>query len=113
MVTSAENARKVESIFREHLERNFQENLKFDPIRVEPTLDQHGEDTFHVTVVYDGDYNLLDFGKLNAISAAMVDQLEALGIRTTVIESYVDKTEDDMRDELLAPEPWEFEEEIR
>ena len=64
--------------------------------------------------MYDGDYSLLDFGKLNAISAAMVDQLEALGIRTTVpIESYVDKTEDDMRDELLAPESWEFEEEIR
>ena len=42
MVASAETIRQVESIFREHLNWNFQGKLKFDPIRVEPTLDQQG-----------------------------------------------------------------------
>ena len=39
----------------------------------------------------------------------MEDQLEALGIRTTVIEPYVRKAQHDMRDELLADfwEEWE------
>ena len=42
MVASAETIRQVESIFREHLNWNFQGKLKFDPIRVELTLDQQG-----------------------------------------------------------------------
>jgi hypothetical protein len=103
----AETSRQVESIFRGHLERNFQGvKLKFDSIEVEPA---YGADTFHVTVVYDGDRSLLNPHTFNSISVAMEDQLEALGIRTTVIEPYICKAQHDMRDELLADfwEEWE------
>ena len=109
MVTSAETARKVESIIREHLERNFEGKLKFDPIRVVPALDQYGEDTLHITVVYDGDYSLLDPAELNSISTAMSQQLKAIGIHKIPIESYVDRIEDSMRDELVGPALWEEE----
>ena len=108
-VINSENAKKVEALFREHLERNFQgTGLKFDPILVEPTYDQFDRDTFYVTVVFDGDYGLLKPGTLNSISTALLDEYEAMGIWTTVIEAYVSKEEWDMRDELMSPEPWEF-----
>lgn len=110
MDTSPETAQKVETLYRELLERNFQGAFKFDPIMVEPTLDQYGEDTFHVTVVYDGDQDLLDPGKLNEITVEVWCQLRAMGIDKIPIESHVDKKEHDMRDELLAPEEWELEE---
>ena len=42
MDTSPEMARKLEAMYREQLERNFQGAFKFDPILVEPTLDQYG-----------------------------------------------------------------------
>lgn len=106
-VINAENAKKVEALFREHLERNFQgTGLKFDPILVEPTYDQFDRDTFYVTVVFDGDYGLLKPGTLNSISTALLDEYEAMGIWTTVIEAYVSKEEWDMRDELFL-DTWE------
>ena len=106
MVISADNAKKVESLFRKHLERNFQGKLKFDPIVVEPTFDQFDRDTFHVTVVYEGDYGDLKPGTLNSISTALLDEYETLGIWTTVLESYVSKEEWDIRDELFL-DTWE------
>ena len=104
MALSEETARQVETLFREHLERNFQGEATFDPILVEPTLDSEGQDIFHVTVVYDGDQYLLDPAKLNAISSAMIDQLEALGLPYGVIESHIYKPEYDIRDEIFAQE---------
>lgn len=109
MVINALNAKKIESLFRDHLERNFQgTGLKFDPIIVEPAYDQFDQKTFDVMVVFDGDYSLLKPGTLNSISVAMLGEYEAMGIYTTVTDGYVSKEEWDMRDELLAPEPWEF-----
>jgi hypothetical protein len=93
MVASAETIRQVESIFREHLNWNFQGKLKFDPIRVEPTLDQQGVGLRQAERHHGGD----------------VRPTEALGIYKIPIESYVDKKENSMRDELLRPEPWEEE----
>lgn len=109
MVITEDNARKIEALFREHLERNFEgTGLKFDPIIVEPAYDQDGRKTFDVMVVFDGDYSLLKPGTLNAISSAMLNEYWAMGIYTTVLDGYTSKEEWDMRDELLAPEPWEF-----
>ena len=109
MVINADNAKRIEALFREHLERNFKgTGLKFDPIVVEPAYDQYDQKTFDVMVVFDGDYGLLKPGTLNSISTAMLDEYEAMGIYTTVTDGYVSKEEWDMRDELLAPEPWEF-----
>ena len=109
MVINADNAKRIEALFREHLERNFKgTGLKFDPIVVEPAYDQYDQKTFDVMVVFDGDYGLLKPGTLNSISVAMLAEYEAMGIYTTVTDGYVSKEEWDMRDELLAPEPWEF-----
>ena len=107
MDTSPEMARKLEAMYREQLERNFQGTFKFDPILVEPTLDQYGEDTFHVTVVYDGDEYLLDAGKLNEITVKVWGQLRAMGIDKIPIESHVYKEEYDLGDELLGLDEWE------
>ena len=107
MDTSPEMARKLEAMYREQLERNFQGAFKFDPILVEPTLDQYGEDTFHVTVVYDGDEYLLDAGKLNEITVEVWGQLRAMGIDKVPIESHVYKEEYDLGDELLDLYEWE------
>ena len=107
MVINADNAKKIEVLFREHLERNFQgTGLKFDPIVVEPAYDQFDQKTFDVTVVFDGDYGLLKPGTLNSISTAMLDEYEAMGIYTTVIDGYVSKEEWDMRDQLFL-DTWE------
>ena len=109
LVINEKNAKKIESLFREHLERNFKgTGLKFDPILVESTYDQYDRDTFRVTVIYEGDYADLKPGTLNSISTALLDEYEAMGIFTTVLESYVTKEEWDMRGELMAPEPWEI-----
>ena len=104
MALSEETARQVESLFREHLEQSFRGTATFDPITVEPILGMNGQDIFHVTVVYDADQYLLDAAKLNAITVAMRDQLEALGLHDGVIESYVNKAEYSIRDEILAQE---------
>ena len=90
MVINADNAKKIETLFREHLERNFQgTSLKFGPIIVEPTYDQHDRDTFKVTIVYEGDFDDLKPGTLNSILSDMVDEYEAMGIFTTVLDHYI------------------------
>ena len=107
MDTSPEMALKVEVMYREQLERKFQGvPLKFDPILVEVVLDQYGEDTFHVTVVYDGEQDLLDPAKLNRISGELMLLWPSLGIDKIPIESHVDKKEYDLGDELLYAEDW-------
>ena len=53
MALTAELGKKVEAIYREHLEKEFPATVKFDTIRVEPAEDSEGRDTFRVTVVYD------------------------------------------------------------
>ena len=64
-----------------------------------------GDDNLRITVVCDGDVDLVDDGsKLNAISVAMRPQLEALGFFKIPIGSYVDK------DAWLEPVPDWFEE---
>ena len=104
MALSEETARQVESLFREHLEQNFRGTVTFDPITVEPILDMNGQDIFHVTVVHDGGGYVLDPAVLNAITVAMRDQLEALGLCNGVIESYVNKDEYSIREEIFAEE---------
>ena len=54
MRLTAELAGKVESLYRESLEREFGNSLIFDPILVEPTENSEGEETFRVTIVYAG-----------------------------------------------------------
>ena len=50
-----DTALQVESLYRQHLDQAFQGSTKFDPIRVEPILDLDGHDSFHITIVYEGD----------------------------------------------------------
>lgn len=104
MVISSELPQQVETIIREHLLRTFPDTITFDPILVEPMIGWQGDENLHITIVYDGDYSILDPAKLNAISVAMLPELEAIGFHNWPIESYVEKSE------WLEPVPDWFEE---
>ena len=93
MAFDKETAARLESLYLEHLEEMFHKTLTFDPITVELTQNMFDQDTFHVTVAYDGDGRLLDPAKLNNISSLMIDRAAELGIENTVLESYVDSRE--------------------
>ena len=93
MSFSKETAMQVKSLYRGLLEEAFQGTFTFDPISVELTQNMFDQDTFHLTVAYDGDVRLLDPANLNRISSHMVDKAAELGIENTIIESYVDSGE--------------------
>ena len=69
---STELAEKAEALYPEHLAREFGGHPVLDSITVEPTTDEDGEATFHVTVVYDGNEHTVDSRKairvLNALA---------------------------------------------
>ena len=93
MAIPAEIPQQVESIMRERLLRNFPSGITFDPILVEPMFGWQGDENLRVTVMYDGDYSILDSGKLNAISVAILPELEAIGFHNWPVESYVEKSD--------------------
>ena len=93
MAIPTEIPKQVEAIMREHLLRTFPSEITFDPILVEPMIGWQGDENLHITVVYDGDYSILDPGKLNEISVAMLPQLEAIGFNNWPVESYVEKSD--------------------
>ena len=93
MAISAEIAQQVESIMRTHLLSNFASDITFDPILVEPMVGWQGDENLHITVVYDGDYSILDPAKLNAISVAMLSDFAAIGFHNWPVESYVEKSD--------------------
>lgn len=106
MAIPAEIPQQVEAIMREHLLRAFPDAIAFDPILVEPMIGWQGDENLHITVVYDGDYSILDPGKLNEISVAMLPQLEAIGFHNWPVESYVEKSEYDEWNSLSEEERW-------
>ena len=106
MALPAELPKQVEAIIREHLLRAFPATVTFDPILVEPMVGWQGDDNLRITVVYDGDYSILDPAKLNAISVAMWPELEALGFFKIPVESYVEKGEWDEWNSLSEEERW-------
>ena len=51
MALGTELTEKVEPLYREHQEREFGDHPVFDPITVELTNDEAGEEAFQVTIV--------------------------------------------------------------
>ena len=93
MAIPAEIPRQVEAIMREHLLRNFPGGITFDPVLVEPMIGWQGDENLRVTVVYDGDVDLVDGAKINAVAVAILPALRAIGFHKIPIDSYVDKAE--------------------
>ena len=106
MRLTAELAEKVESLYREGLEREFGNSLTFDPILVEPTTNSEGENTFKVIIVYEGGSGRPNFKKAAAVLSFMVDQMEEMGLPPFPIESYVPKSEWPLLLDLRAEPPW-------
>jgi hypothetical protein len=113
MTLTTELAEKVEAIYRENLEKEFGDSLAFDPISVEPTEDSEGQDTFRVTIVYEAQNKgeRPQAKKMVTVMTAVFEPLENLGIRTTMIESYVPKHEYPALLEMRAEPPWGVQEE--
>ena len=93
MAYNSETAARLESLYREHLDNEFQGTIAFDPITVELIENMWDKNAFRVTVAYIGGSLLLDPAKLNRISSLMTDQAAELGIENTILESYVDSRE--------------------
>ena len=80
MRLTAELAGKVESLYRESLEREFGKSFTFDPILVEPAENSEGERTFKVIIVYEGEGGRPNLKNAAAVLSFMVDQMEELGL---------------------------------
>jgi hypothetical protein len=108
MTLTAEMAKKVEAVYRENLEKEFGSSLTFDPISVEPTENSQGQDTFHVTIVYEAQNQVErpQAEKVLTVMTAVIEPLEDLGIKTSMIESYVPKHEYPGLLEMRAEPPW-------
>ena len=111
MTLTSELAEKVEALYRENLEREFGDSPAFDPISVEPMTGGDGEETFRVTIVYDGDDGAIDARKAVTVLTAMATPLEELGLPPVLMESYVPKREYPMLLEMRAEPPWGVDEE--
>ena len=105
MTLTSEMAEKVEALYRENLEKEFRGSPAFDPVSVEPITGVNGEETFRVTIVYDGDVGAIDARKAVTVLTAMATPLEELGLPPVLIESYVPKKEYPMLLEMRAEPP--------
>jgi len=106
MRLTAELAGKVESLYRESLEREFGKSFTFDPILAEPTENSEGEKTFHVTIVYSGEDGRPNPKKGTAVFTYIMEQMEELGLPPVPIASFVPKSEWPLLLELRAEPPW-------
>ena len=78
----------------------------FDPITVEPATDETGEETFLVTIVYEGGEHTIDPGKAIRVLNALATPFEELGIPPVLIQDLVPKEEYQVLLELRAEPPY-------
>ena len=109
MGVPAETLKAAEDGIRKMLDQAFEGRVRFDPVRVESTVDHYGEDNLNIVVVYDGDHGRLDPDKLNDVSTELFWMLAALGFQNTPTESYIDRNEYDEWLALQSQSPWEQE----
>ena len=113
MALSTELAEKVEALYREHLTREFGNTPSFDPITVEPATDEAGEDTFLVTIVYEGVERTIDPRKAIRVLNALATPFEELGIPPVLIQDLVPKDEYPVLLDLRAELPYDDEDRER
>ncbi len=109
MVVPSSTANAAEDNIKILLDQAFGGRIVFGPIKAELTVDQYGDDNLDITVVYEGDYELLDPGKLNRVSSELVNVLACLGFHNIPTESYIAKAEHSEWSELVSKLPWEQE----
>ena len=111
MAPSAELAEKVEALYREHLAWVFGDRPVFDRIALEPITNYAGEETFQVTIVYEGSEHTIDANKAVRMPSAMATPLEVLGLPPVFMQGYVPKDEYPMLLEMRAEALWGEDEE--
>ena len=110
MALSADTAEKVEALYRERLDAQFQGQLLFGPIVLEPTRDSQGKDTFQVDIVYEGNIERPDPKKILEVMTSLAEDFEALGLPPVLIESYISKAEYPELRRLRQQMPWDQDE---
>lgn len=111
MKLTSELAEKVKALYWENLEREFGGSPVFDLVAVEPDKDEDGQDTFQVTIVFDGEEDAIDSRKAATVLTAMVRPLKELGLPPVLLESYVTGEEYPVLLEMRANPLWWMEEE--
>ena len=106
MTLTIELAEKVEALYLENLKREFGDTLDIDRVAVEPAVDADGQDTFRITIVFNGNEDAVDPKKAIAVLTKIATPLEELGLPPVLIQSYVTKDEYPVLLEMRAEPPW-------
>ena len=106
MALTEELSDKVKALYRENLHKEFGESFAFNPILVEPAYDEDGEETFRVTIVYEGESERPDPHKIIAVMTSMTSHLTSLGLPWVLVESYVPKREFPLLLKMRSEPPW-------
>ncbi len=85
----------VANIVRETLAQRFKDEFVFDPIIVEPKIDQDGDKYLNITIVFDGDQKHLDAGWTLGLTRRIRPKLMKLGIDDFLFlsKSFIEKSE--------------------
>lgn len=111
MTLSTELAQKVKALYREHLQREFGNAPVFDPITVEAATEESGQETFEVTIVYEGVEHTINPRKAARVLAALATPLEELGLPPVLMQGFVPKDEYPVLLELRAEAIYDEDEE--
>ena len=96
-MTEQERLESVRAIVREDLEGHFKDEFVFDPIVVEPAIDEFGDGTgetyLRIVVVFNGDQNRLDPGWTSGLIRRIRPKLIEADIKEFPSPSFVEKSE--------------------
>ena len=106
MTLTSELAEKVQTLYRENLEKEFGNFPVFDKISVEPFTGIDGDNTFRVTIVHNGEEGAITAHKAITVLTAMATPLEELGLPPVLMQSYVTQKEYRVLLEMRAEPPW-------
>ena len=88
-----EVADEFADLVRQSLQERFSDDLVFDPIVVEPVIDQYGDEYLDTFIVYEGEYKKLDTRWTLGFSTLLRPEMGQLGIFSVPSFSYVPKDE--------------------
>ncbi|MCY4365450.1 MAG: hypothetical protein OXE17_04405 [Chloroflexi bacterium] len=89
MTISIEVNDKVQKLIGQSLRERFKDELVFDPIVVQPIVDNEGEEYLDIFIIYDGPYEKLDPSWTVEMGMRLSEKLLALGITRVPSHSFV------------------------
>ncbi len=96
-MTQQQSFEKVKEIVKEDLEGHFKDKFVFDPIVVEPAVDEFGDGTgetyLNVLIVFDGNQDDLDPEWTSGLIGRVSDKLIAADIQEFPCPSFIKKSE--------------------